>query len=369
MYTELLKIIAGGLTGKPQQVKNYARRIAQEYVENGESRIADKITRLLTESDTQTATLDALTAKPFDQETRLATVDVTVPQESNERLFFDDLTEMRIGEFIKAYQMRNALMKKGIEANSRLLLYGPPGTGKTSLARYVSVQTGLPLVTARLDALVSSLLGDTAKNIRRVFEYAGQQPCVLFLDEFDAIAKVRDDKNELGELKRVVNSLIQNIDGFDNSSILIAATNHAQLLDNAIWRRFDTTLALSLPNDQIREELITYFAQVMPNSFMADGRRRAELVGLFKGMAPAVIKSLFNNAARNCVLAGDEQLEFGSVVLQAYVQRHPETLDDKAAIQYLLAHAVTQADTAKQLKVSLRKVREVAQKERKHGKS
>ena len=111
------------------------------------------------------------------------------------------------------------------------------------------------MVTARLDGLVSSLLGSTAKNIRKVFDYASKRECILFLDEFDVIAKLRDDKNELGELKRVVNSLLQNIDGFNNDSILIAATNHHELLDPAIWRRFSTIAALEKP---LWDEIVRY---------------------------------------------------------------------------------------------------------------
>ena len=109
------------------------------------------------------------------------------------------------------------------------------------------MKTKLPLATARLDGLISSLLGSTAKNIRKIFDYASKQECVLFLDEFDVIAKVRDDKNEMGELKRVVNSLLQNIDMFSPDSIIIAATNHHELLDPAVWRRFNKVLLIDKP--------------------------------------------------------------------------------------------------------------------------
>ena len=101
------------------------------------------------------------------------------------------------------------------------------------------------------------LLGSTAKNIRKIFDYASRRECILFLDEFDVIAKLRDDKNELGELKRVVNSLIQNIDAFSNDSILIAATNHHELLDPAIWRRFTTIVSLEKPQKGEIERLLT----------------------------------------------------------------------------------------------------------------
>ena len=128
-----------------------------------------------------------------------------------------------------------------------MLLYGPPGCGKSRLARYTARKLGLELYVARLDGLISSYLGSTSKNIRALFEFASRTPCVLFLDEFDAIAKLRGDTQELGELKRVVNSFIQNLDTLGTQSVVLAATNHEVLLDAAVWRRFSYRLELSYP--------------------------------------------------------------------------------------------------------------------------
>ena len=110
-----------------------------------------------------------------------------------------------------------------------MLMYGPPGTGKSRLARHIAGELGLELYVARLDGLISSFLGSTSKNIRALFDFAAKTPCVLFLDEFDAIAKLRGDTQELGELKRVVNSFIQNLDSLGPQSIVLAATNHEEL--------------------------------------------------------------------------------------------------------------------------------------------
>ena len=132
-------------------------------------------------------------------------------------------------------------------------MYGPPGTGKSRLARFIAQELGLDLYIARLDGLISSFLGSTSKNIRALFDFAAKTPCILFLDEFDAIAKLRGDTQELGELKRVVNSFIQNLDTLGTQSIVIAATNHEELLDSAIWRRFSYRLALNFPTADLRE--------------------------------------------------------------------------------------------------------------------
>jgi SpoVK/Ycf46/Vps4 family AAA+-type ATPase len=142
-----------------------------------------------------------------------------------------------------------------------LLMYGPPGTGKSRLARYVAKELGLELYVARLDGLISSFLGSTSKNIRALFDFAAATPCVLFLDEFDAIAKLRGDSQELGELKRVVNSFIQNLDTLGSQSIVLAATNHQELLDSAIWRRFGYRLALDFPGAELRRTMWENFAK------------------------------------------------------------------------------------------------------------
>ena len=123
----------------------------------------------------------------------------------------------------------------------------PAGNGKESPRALHRAGVGPGLYVARLDGLISSFLGSTSKNIRALFDFAAKTPCVLFLDEFDAIAKLRGDSQELGELKRVVNSFIQNLDTLGNQSIVIAATNHQELLDSAIWRRFSYRLAWIFP--------------------------------------------------------------------------------------------------------------------------
>jgi DNA polymerase III delta prime subunit len=141
------------------------------------------------------------------------------------------------------------------------LMSGPPGTGKSRLARYIAQELGLELYVARLEGLISSFLGSTSKNIRALFDFAAKTPCILFLDEFDAIAKLRGDSQELGELKRVVNSFIQNLDTLGNQSIVIAATNHQELLDSAIWRRFSYRSALDFPTADLRQKMREAFSR------------------------------------------------------------------------------------------------------------
>jgi len=197
--------------------------------------------------------------------------------------------------------MNDELIKKNLPPANRLLLCGPPGCGKSMTAYAVAHELKLPLAYVRLDGLVSSYLGQTSVNLRKVFDSVNNQKLVLFLDEFDAIAKKRDDSHEMGELKRVVTALLQNFDNLSPSVFLIAATNHEHLLDPAIWRRFNYTVKLDLPKEEQREFLIRKWFDDYAIEHEAD---LWELTTMTEGMTPAGIKELILTAAKRQVTTG-----------------------------------------------------------------
>jgi SpoVK/Ycf46/Vps4 family AAA+-type ATPase len=139
------------------------------------------------------------------------------------------------------------------------LIYGAPGTGKTHLAKWMAKEIQLPMVLAKLESIVSSFLGTSARNIGNLFKFANRYNCVLLLDEFDAIAKLRNDPQEVGEVKRIVNSLLQCLDERDSIGFTIGITNHEQLLDPAIWRRFDVQIDIPKPSNKVIQELLNAF--------------------------------------------------------------------------------------------------------------
>lgn len=198
---------------------------------------------------------------PLDRETgaRLCTIDF--PGRGERAPIHATLVTDAVDGLLQEWGNEAALQAVGVTPTRTLLVYGPPGTGKTLTAHYIAARLGLPLVTARIDGLISSFLGTTARNIANLFDFANRYACVLLLDEFDALAKLRDDPQEIGEIKRVVNTLLQNLDLRRSFGVTIAITNHDRLLDPAVWRRFETHLHLGEPNESAREDLIARFLQ------------------------------------------------------------------------------------------------------------
>lgn len=160
----------------------------------------------------------------------------------NTRIFLGLLNESRAADTIR---------RRGLAVRSKLLFCGPPGCGKTLCAEIFASELGLPLYIVKLDRLISSYLGETATNVRKIFEFARKQPSVLFFDEFDALARARDEDGEHNELRRVVNSLLIFIDRIQPKGFVVAATNLDQSLDPAIWRRFDEVIWFDRPDTRM----------------------------------------------------------------------------------------------------------------------
>ena len=200
-----------------------------------------------------------------------------------------------------------------------MLMYGPPGVGKTELAKYIASELELPLLTARMDALISSYLGSTAKNIRLLFDHANTFPCILFLDEFDAIAKLRDDQFELGELKRVVISLLQNIDTLSANNILLAATNHQHLLDSAIWRRFTYKVEIQLPEANERKSLIKIFLKNYASKKLDfDMLARAS-----NGLSGAALKQICEDVMRRVIISKQRTVRENDILKEMLLAKLP----------------------------------------------
>ena len=256
----------------------------------------------------------------------------TLPQDSDSRSdllilqepmqvdcpFFDDKLHKIISTIVDERENINKLMSAGLSPTSSILLYGAPGVGKTLLAKYLSSLFNLKFASLDMASAVSSYLGKTGQNLKKAINYAKETPTLLLLDEFDAIAKKRDDSSDLGELKRVVNVLLKELEDWPSHSILIAATNHPELLDKAIWRRFDMVIEIPLPDEKTRLKLIEHCFSDTQHVIKND--KVSKMVTLLtKGMSPADITKICEKAKKQ-VLMYDETFERAIVLEIAYMK-------------------------------------------------
>jgi len=248
-------------------------------------------------------TLTRKTPLPHDKETGAPLVRVVFPEDNaTEAPILSDALSDAISDLLSEWKLSDELVRLGTAPHTRCLLYGAPGVGKTNLARYLARQLDLPLVEARLDGLISSFLGTTARNIGALFDFANRYRCVLFLDEFDAIAKARDDTQEVGEIKRVVNSLLQSIDARNGRGLTFAATNHEHLLDLAVWRRFEARIEVPKPSENARGMMLDRFAKPLR---LSNAERRF-LIWVTEGMSGADVEALVIGGKRFFVLHGED---------------------------------------------------------------
>jgi hypothetical protein len=204
------------------------------------------------------------TPVPVDRETSTPLAQVIFPSGLPESPpILEDPLELAVHGIVEEWKHASVLVDAGVAPVKSLLIYGAPGTGKTQLAFWMASELQLPVVLARLDGLVSSFLGTTSRNIGMLFTFAARYKCVLLLDEFDAVAKLRDDPHEMGEIKRVVNTLLQNLDSRSRIGFTIGITNHEQLLDPAIWRRFEVQLAMPRPSFAARMSIVRQYMEPM----------------------------------------------------------------------------------------------------------
>ncbi|MFC5471227.1 AAA family ATPase [Cohnella suwonensis] len=205
-----------------------------------------------------------------------------------------------IEEFISIAGMKEKFESFMVPVPNKMILFGPPGTGKTLTAFYIADRLRLPLILVRLDTIIHSHLGETGSNVRKIFDYAKSNSCVLFLDEFDAIARTRDNNDEVKEMSRVVNTLLQCLDDFGDESIFMAATNLEDQLDQAVWRRFDTKMHYVMPDDDRRHAYIRLLCDDFKLENSSILSRATEIMA---GCSFAEIEQIILKAKRKAIIA------------------------------------------------------------------
>jgi len=239
--------------GRSQEFRAATLRIIDDATNQGKKPFADSLRKILDATvrpDYQTNAQPGLTtlASQIDPTTDL--IDEITVSRGLENIVLNPDTRVLIDGIIEERRRGEELRRHRLPVSTRLLFSGPPGCGKTLCAEVVARELSLPLYSARIDVIISSFLGETASNLRRLFEFAARKPCILFLDEFDALARTRSDGAEHNELRRVVNSLLLMIERFKGPGLVIAATNLPHCLDEALWRRFDDVISFEPPTER-----------------------------------------------------------------------------------------------------------------------
>ncbi len=251
---------------------------------------------------------------PVDPDSSAPLANVIFPTDNTavEPVFSPEVTNV-VQALTREWEHQDELLAAGLRPSLTALVYGPPGTGKTTLALRLAKQLQLPAVIVRLDGLISSLLGTTARNLGALFDFANRYDCVLILDEFDAIAKVRDDPNEVGEIKRVVNALLQNLDGRSRAGITFGLTNHEALLDPAVWRRFEVQVPIPLPGPVERAAIVEASLGAAPVALS-----EAKLIAwLTDGMSGAEVSTVCDKWLKRRIVDADTDASPADVVVQA----------------------------------------------------
>ena len=288
-----------GLAARPQDVMHLVRRVARKHAAT-HPQFAEELNRLLREAPTRSSPLrkEGMTQVPVDLDSRLQLLRVDMAPMPDVEPIYEDGVRAELGQIAREHQEEEKLLAAGLAPTRTALFTGPPGVGKSLGAKWLAHELALPLLTLDLSAVMSSYLGRTGTNVRAVLDYAKGLRCVLLLDEFDAIAKRRDDQIEVGELKRLVTVLLQEVDDWPEGGLLLAATNHASLLDPAIWRRFEVVIDFPMPDSDLVTQavraslgephagddvMVSILAQVFATASFSDidreiGRWRRELV-------------------------------------------------------------------------------------------
>lgn len=200
---------------------------------------------------------------PIDEDSGFPLVTLNDDYFGMDDLILDDTTKDRFRYVISENKYYDKLLSYGLKPKQKILLCGPPGTGKTLSSKVLGNVMGYPFIYVEFDSIVSSFLGQTSINLKKIFNFIKKEKCVILFDEFDIVAKTRDDPQEHGEIKRAISNFMQMIDTYAGQSIIIAATNHQHLLDAAVWRRFDEVLLFKLPDAVQRRKLFEKYLRVL----------------------------------------------------------------------------------------------------------
>ncbi|MDQ3606824.1 MAG: AAA family ATPase [Gemmatimonadota bacterium] len=319
-----LDLIRLGLAGDAASVRRYAMRLlkAPDVGAGGGGDLKAGIARLVVD---QSAARGVTRSVPREVPVvaagdTLALAHVEHLRDEVAPILPEDVREV-VARITEERRRLDELQRAGLEPTRTVLLTGMPGVGKTMTARYLASSLELPLLSVDLAALMSSYLGKTGQNLRRALDHARHYPSVLLVDEFDALGKRRDDPSDVGELKRIVNVLLSELERWPSHSLFIAATNHPELLDRAIWRRFDQVIEIGLPNAPARREILRRL--LTSHGSRVDDQDLSLATDATDGLSGSDLTRFFLEHARRAILrgAGEQELALGRTAMRSLAAR------------------------------------------------
>jgi AAA+ superfamily predicted ATPase len=315
---DLVQLARLALAGRPQDVQKYVQRMTRKY-QATVPELADQLSKLLTDSPTRQSPLrsEHVAAIPVDLDSRLQLLRHEYITELDHAPIWAQDIRKKLEQIVAEHERTAELQKGGLAPTRTAIFTGPPGVGKTLAARWLAHKLKRPLLTLDLSAVISSFLGRTGANVRHVLDFAKGVPCVLLLDELDAIAKRRDDSHEVGELKRLVTVLLQEIDDWPEGGLLVAASNHAELLDPAVWRRFEAQINFTLPDQDAVAQAVRSF---VGSEAVLGEEWLSTLSGLLLGSSFSDIERELKTVRRQVILEGSTLEK----LFPEFIRRHIE---------------------------------------------
>ncbi len=308
----ILNLIKAATRSDQAQIQKTVEALAADERAKNHGILADRLVAQLQNTNGGSRPLPSPTSRPSSG----PLVVEIVPNRRLDELILPSEAQLSISELVEEQHRADLLRSFNLEPRNRILLAGPPGNGKTTLAEAIANELNAPFLVVRYEAVIGSYLGETAQRISQVFDLAKSRQCVLFFDEFDAVGKERGDTHETGEIKRVVSSLLMQIDALPSYVVVVTASNHPELLDRAVWRRFQLRLNLPMPTLVQMEEWFRRFEIRTGHRF---------------GISPRTL------AQRLAGLSFAEVEEFGSDVLRRIILNEPES-NVKSIVKDCLTH-------------------------------
>jgi SpoVK/Ycf46/Vps4 family AAA+-type ATPase len=317
MNATLLKRLFSAIhAGNNGNVDALCRKVIDEERQRGHTQVAEDLERILSKREKQNGPIvspaGGLSPLPVSKRDSAPLIHVIPHDELRHHMVLADMVEDRFTKIEAEFAAQHRLAAHGLQPSRRILFYGPPGCGKTLGAERLAWATGLPLHRVRFDTLLSSFFGETLSNLRRVFDQISINPCALFLDECDTLARSRTERNDVGEINRITNALLELLDNYRGRGLIIAATNLDSALDSALFRRFDEVIKIPLPSC---EEIARLLKVTLSAIRLEKGIEWLASARQLDGMSSSEVVQIAQNAAKRCVMQG------GKTVKKAHLAR------------------------------------------------